>query len=338
MYLNLFFWILTYHKHWPCTHLPYTDTIQTPHTRSTHTIDTHEPLTHTNHTHTPNTQNQTHQSHTNHTYTNHMWFQKMKIKFHICLFLLSKVLEFRVGPGQHYFTWKIQDQTLFSIHGWLRPWLQSMRAVRALCPMTTCFQRQTSWEEKAKHEDRSRLTSTSGHSVHVVVVSVVIPSVAPNALQASVCDEQLVSIGGEMALSGNTPPHQWRRSRHAVSSLFWSFTHAKVQWSLLVPQLVHSPLSTICWIRYIVCTHRNLASFDSFMTFASFDSISIASTANLTFLSFLSTVFAWGFCLTNLCTEFLNFRSPYCFCQHVCRIWFRLSLSHSLVFCCYTFL
>ena len=25
----------------------------------------------------------------------------------------------------------------------------------------------------------------------------------PNALQASVCDEQLVSIGGEIALSGN---------------------------------------------------------------------------------------------------------------------------------------
>ena len=52
--------------------------------------------------------------------------------------------------------------------------------------------------EKAKHEDWSRLISTSGHSVHVVVVSLhvivvseAIPSVAPNALQASVCDEQL---------------------------------------------------------------------------------------------------------------------------------------------------
>ena len=35
--------------------------------------------------------------------------------------------------------------------------------------------------------------------MHVIVVSEVIPPVAPNALQASVCDEQLVSIGGEIA-------------------------------------------------------------------------------------------------------------------------------------------
>ena len=56
----------------------------------------------------------------------------------------------------------------------------------------------------------SRLTSTSGHSVHVIVVSVhvivvseVIPSVATNALQASVRDEQLVTVGGEITLSGN---------------------------------------------------------------------------------------------------------------------------------------
>ena len=45
-------------------------------------------------------------------------------------------------------------------------------------------------------------------SVHVVVVSEVIPSVVPGALRASVCDEQLESIGGEIALSGDTPPHQ----------------------------------------------------------------------------------------------------------------------------------
>ena len=50
------------------------------------------------------------------------------------------------------------------------------------------------------------MTSTSGHRVHVVIVSVnvvvndVSPSVAPNALQASMCDEQLVGIGGEIAL------------------------------------------------------------------------------------------------------------------------------------------
>ena len=30
------------------------------------------------------------------------------------------------------------------------------------------------------------------------------PSEVPNSLQASVCDEQLMSIGGEIALSGNT--------------------------------------------------------------------------------------------------------------------------------------
>ena len=35
-----------------------------------------------------------------------------------------------------------------------------------------------------------------------------IPSVAPHALQASVCDEQPLSIGGEIALSGNKKPHE----------------------------------------------------------------------------------------------------------------------------------
>ena len=35
-------------------------------------------------------------------------------------------------------------------------------------------------------------------------------TVVPNSLQASVCDEQLTSIGGGNALSGNTPPHQGR--------------------------------------------------------------------------------------------------------------------------------
>ena len=49
-----------------------------------------------------------------------------------------------------------------------------------------------------------RRTCTGGLSVTVVALSVVTPSVAPNALlQASVCDEQLVNIGGEIALSGN---------------------------------------------------------------------------------------------------------------------------------------
>ena len=39
-------------------------------------------------------------------------------------------------------------------------------------------------------------------SVHVVVKEV-IPSVAPDALQAAVCDEQLEGFGGEIALSEN---------------------------------------------------------------------------------------------------------------------------------------
>ena len=51
-------------------------------------------------------------------------------------------------------------------------------------------------------------------SVHIV--SEVIPSVADSALQTAVCDGQLVSVGGEVALSGNTPSHQRRRSRHSV--------------------------------------------------------------------------------------------------------------------------
>ena len=42
-----------------------------------------------------------------------------------------------------------------------------------------------------------------GLSVTVAALSVVTPSVAPNALQASVCDEQIESIGGEIALTGN---------------------------------------------------------------------------------------------------------------------------------------
>ena len=92
------------------------------------------------------------------------------------------------------------------------------RSVQALCPMTTCFQRQMSGKEKAKHEDCSRLTSTSGHSVHVVV-SEVIPSVPPNAFQASVCDEQLVSIGRAIALSGN---------KNAKTNIYQNVTFGKV--------------------------------------------------------------------------------------------------------------
>ena len=37
----------------------------------------------------------------------------------------------------------------------------------------------------------------------VAALSVATPSVAPYALRASVCDEQFVGVGGEIALSGN---------------------------------------------------------------------------------------------------------------------------------------
>ena len=59
------------------------------------------------------------------------------------------------------------------------------------------------------------MTSAGGHSVHVVIVSVhlvvneVIPSVAPNAKQDSVRDEQLVGFGGDssLALQGSNHDH-----------------------------------------------------------------------------------------------------------------------------------
>ena len=57
------------------------------------------------------------------------------------------------------------------------------------------------------HEPSDTSESQSQSHVHVPVISeslnVTIPSVAPNALQASVCDEQLRTISGEIALSGN---------------------------------------------------------------------------------------------------------------------------------------
>ena len=81
-----------------------------------------------------------------------------------------------------------------------------MRSVRALC----VFRRQQmSWKERLRL-DLSGLTTTGGHSVRAVIVNVhvgqwkVTPSVVPDALQASVCDEQLKSMGGEIALSGNS--------------------------------------------------------------------------------------------------------------------------------------
>ena len=42
-------------------------------------------------------------------------------------------------------------------------------------------------------------------------------SVVPNALQASVCDEQLMSVGGEIALSGNKRPrHKLKENREKL--------------------------------------------------------------------------------------------------------------------------
>ena len=40
------------------------------------------------------------------------------------------------------------------------------------------------------------------------------PSVVPDALQASVCDEQLMSIGGEIALSGKKKRKEKKREIH----------------------------------------------------------------------------------------------------------------------------
>ena len=61
------------------------------------------------------------------------------------------------------------------------------------------------------------------------------PSVVPNALQASVCDEQLMHIGGEIALSRTTPPHHRRRNRHSAHSRFQSFTRAAISIHDCVP-------------------------------------------------------------------------------------------------------
>ena len=55
---------------------------------------------------------------------------------------------------------------------------------------------------KGYHEEQSSLSTTGGHSVRAVVNVHVVNSVHLRflMLQASVCDEQLMSIGGEIAL------------------------------------------------------------------------------------------------------------------------------------------
>ena len=67
---------------------------------------------------------------------------------------------------------------------------------------------------KTDQDKHQQAVTHSAHvvvvSVHVIVVCEVIPSVAHNKLQASACDEQLVSIGGEIAPSGTPPPAAWK--------------------------------------------------------------------------------------------------------------------------------
>ena len=130
------------------------------------------------------------------------------------------------------------------------------RSVRALRPMTTCFQRQMSCLEKANTESEQQdiyrwPQCTCSHCQGSGCRHKVIPSVAPNALQASSCDEQLVGIGGEIAVSRSTPRHQKRRSCHSVRIVIL-ILHSRCKVSdhdhigssdpLLVPQFVHPQL------------------------------------------------------------------------------------------------
>ena len=106
------------------------------------------------------------------------------------------------------------------------------------------------------------------------------------------------------------------------------------QWCLLVPQLVHSPLSTIM-LNSIHSMHQSqFCILRLVLELCKLHPSAWPPTLQLqTFLSFLTSLGFFGhrlrmkFCLTNLCTEFFNFRSPKCFCQHVSRIWFRCHFS-----------
>ena len=78
-----------------------------------------------------------------------------------------------------------------------------MRSVRA-----QCFHDNKRAERKGYHKDQSGLSATGGQCTHVVNGHVVVKEKSLHlwfliSLQASVCDEQLMSIGGEIALSGN---------------------------------------------------------------------------------------------------------------------------------------
>ena len=50
----------------------------------------------------------------------------------------------------------------------------------------------------------------------------------PNALQASVCDEQLVSIGGEIALSGNKKKQ--KKKKKTKNKKAWGGPRTEVSW------------------------------------------------------------------------------------------------------------
>ena len=82
----------------------------------------------------------------------------------------------------------------------------------------TLFSRQNERKGKGHHKEQSGLSTTGGHNVRAVVnvhevnSEKVAPSVVPSTLQASVCDEQLMSIGGEIALSGNKI-HQKKKNK-----------------------------------------------------------------------------------------------------------------------------
>ena len=194
-----------------------------------------------------------------------------------------------------------------------------MRSVRA-----QCFSRQQmSWEGKT--------TTRISWDCQLQVVTMytcrqcarsrlwkVTPSVVPAALQASVCDEQLMSIGGEIALSRNTPPHQWGRSRHSVRSRFQSFTRAATSNRDCVRGSNFSSFDSFLIFKI-------LASFNLFLTFEFHCILPLVSWPCQTLTS--SHLQTWLWLLWIPCPPFLRVVlllqwSPKCFRQHVCKIWF----------------
>ena len=176
-------------------------------------------------------------------------------------------------------------------------------------------------KNKNYHKEQSNLSTTSGHNVRAIVnVHVVNSDKWLNLwflmLQASMCDEQLMSIGGEIALSSNTPPHQWRRNRHSARSRFPSTIASQGSMIPSGSTIVHLPhfnnFCNFCWNQSTIWIHRNFSTFDSFLIFAilasfnlfwalanlaslnlffTISSISIASTANLTSLVFWTPLY-----------------------------------------------